>query len=157
MASSRARSRRADRPSLGQRVRGMLGFDALWTVVAMVAIVVITAPQIGFSEPDYEPGDIAASEVTAPIAFLVADPLSPEARLTAAYQSVPDVYNYTPLAHEYGKGIIRRLFTWGRANVLDAGIVWEDLDAEARFDLGQDAMAAVGHPLPAELIGALAM
>ena len=156
-ASSRARSRRADRPSLGERIRAMLGFDTLWTAAAMVAIVVITAPQIGFSEPDYEPGDIAESEVTAPIDFLVADPLATEARLTAAYQSVPDVYNYTPLAHEYGKGIIRRLFTWGRANVLDAGIVWDDLDPEARSDLAQDAMAAVGHPLPAELIGALAM
>ena len=87
-ASSRARSRRADRPSLGERIRAMLGFDTLWTAAAMVAIVVITAPQIGFSEPDYEPGDIAESEVTAPIDFLVADPLATEARLTAAYQKI---------------------------------------------------------------------
>ncbi|MCH7825282.1 MAG: HDIG domain-containing protein [Acidobacteria bacterium] len=49
------------------------------------------------------------------------------------------------------------MFTWGRANLVDAGIVWDDLDAEARSDLGQDAMAAVGHPLPGELIGALAV
>ncbi len=156
MASARARSRRADKLSLRERVRSMLGYDALWTALAMLAIVVITAPQIRFSEPDYEPGDIAETEVTAPIDLTVADPLSTEGRLTAADQSVPDVYDYTPLAHDYGKGIIQRLFTWGRANVVNPGIVWDDLDAEARSDLGQDAMAVVGQPLPAELIGELA-
>ncbi len=155
-ASSRARSRRADKPGLGERIRTMFGYDALWMVLATVAIVVITAPQIRFPEPDYRPGDIAETEVTAPVDLTVADPLSTERRLTAADQSVPDVYDYTPLAHEYGKGIIQRLFTWGRANVAGAGIVWDDLDAEARSDLGQEALAAVGHPLPGELIGALA-
>ena len=156
MASSRARSRRAGRQSLGEWIRGILGYDALWTALAVVAIVVITAPQLRFSEPQYKPDDIAETEVTAPINLLVADPVSTDRRLTEADQSVPDVYDHAPLAHDYGKGIIRLLFAWGRSNVDGGGIVWQDLDQEARDDLGQQAMAAVGHPLPDGLIAALA-
>ncbi len=136
-------------------VRELRGYDAFWTVLAVVAIVVITVPQIRFSDPDYKPGDIAETEVEAPIDLTVPDPVSTERRLTEADQSVLDVYDYTPLAHEYGKRIVQRLFAWGRLNIVNAGIVWDDLPEEARFDLEQKAMAETGHPLPEDLIGAL--
>lgn len=156
MAKARARSRSANKPGLRDRLRALLGYDALWTFVAIASIVVITAPQISFSEPDYAPGDIAEAEVTAPIDLTVADPTSTERRYTEADQSVPDVYDFTPRAHEYGKGTIQRLFAWGRANIAAEGITWDDLDDEARSVLSQEAMGAVGHPFPVDLIGSLA-
>ncbi|SVD46728.1 uncharacterized protein METZ01_LOCUS399582, partial [marine metagenome] len=124
-------------------------------VLAVVAIVVITVPQIRFSDPDYTPGDIAEAEVTAPIDLTVPDPVSTERRLTEADQSVLDVYDYTPIAHEYGKRIVQRLFAWGRLSIVNTGIVWDDLAEEARFDLEQKAMVVAGYPLPQDLIGAL--
>ena len=139
----------------GDAVRELRRYDVFWTVLAVVAIVVITVPQIRFSDPDYKPGDIAETEVEAPIDLTVPDPVSTERRLTEADQSVLDVYDYTPLAHEYGKRIVQRLFAWGRLNIVNAGIVWDDLPEEARFDLEQKAMAAAGYPLPEDLVGAL--
>lgn len=136
-------------------VRELRRYDVFWTVLAVVAIVVITVPQIRFSEPDYKPGDIAETEVAVPIDLTVPDPVSTERRLTEADQSVLDVYDYRPRAHEYGKRIVQRLFAWGRSNIVNVGIVWDDLPEEARFDLEQKAMAAAGYPLPEDLVGAL--
>lgn len=156
MASPRTRSSCPSKRGFHERVRAMLGYDALWMVLAVVAIVVITVPQIRFSDRDYKPGDIAETEVTAPIDLTVPDPVSTERRLTEADQSVLDVYDYAPLAHESGKRVIQRLFAWGRLNIVDMGIIWGDLDADGRSGLEQQAMAAVAYPLPVELTGALA-
>ncbi len=139
----------------GDAVRELRRYDVFWTVLAVVAIVVITVPQIRFSDPDYKPGDIAETEVAVPIDLTVPDPVSTERRLTEADQSVLDVYDYRPQAHEYGKRIVQRLFAWGRLNIVNAGIVWDDLPEEARFDLEQKAMAVAGYPLPEDLVGAL--
>ena len=155
MTSPRTRPGSLSEQKSRDGIRELRGYDAFWTVLAVVAIVVITVPQIRFSDPDYKPGDIAETEVEAPIDLTVPDPVSTERRLTEADQSVLDVYDYTPLAHEYGKRIVQRLFAWGRLNIVNAGIVWDDLPEEARFDLEQKAMAETGHPLPEGLIGAL--
>ena len=154
MTRAVSRSRRR-RKMVGARLRAGLDYDALWTVLAIAVIVVIVAPQVRFSQPEYQPGDIATADVTAPVDLTVEDPVSLERRRTEVDQSVPDLYDYIPGAHEYGKQAVQSLFAWGRAARSEGAQAWADLSEEVRFDLEQQAMAAVGQPLPAELVGAL--
>ena len=151
-AVSRGRRRRK---MAGARLRAALGYDALWTVLAIVVIVVIVAPQVRFSQPEYQPGDIATADVTAPVDLTVEDPASTERRRTEVDQSVPAFYDYIPGAHEYGKQAVQALFAWGRTACFEGAEAWAGLSEEVRFDLEQQAMAAVGQPLPTELVGAL--
>ncbi len=154
MASVKRRVRRG-RKVARQRIRAALGYDAMWTVLAIAVIVVIMAPQIRFPQPEYQPGDIAAADVTAPIDLTVEDPVSTERRRTEVARNVPDVYDLNPAAHEYGKRVVQSLFAWGRVARLEQEPAWGDLPEEARSDLEQQAMAAVGQPLPPQLVGAL--
>jgi putative nucleotidyltransferase with HDIG domain len=135
--------------------RAALGYDALWTVLAIAVIVVIMAPQIRASQPEYQPNDIAIADVTAPVDLTVEDPVSTERRRTEVDRSVPNVYDYVPEAHDYGKQVVKSLFAWGRAARSDSVGAWADLSEDVRSDLEQQAMAAVGQPLPAALVGAL--
>lgn len=154
MASTASRFRRGKKMARA-RVRAALGYDALWTVLAVLVIVVIMAPQLRFPQPEYQPGDIATADVTAPVDLTVSDPASTERRRSEASQSVPDVYDYVPAAHEYGKQVVQSLFAWGRAARSDRHEAWAELGEDERADLTQQAMAAVGHPLSGELVGAL--
>ncbi len=154
MVKTRARSRRRKRD-----IRGALGaaldYDLMWTILGVLAIVVITAPEIRISQPVYQSGDIALADVTAPVDLLVADPDSTERRRVEADRGIPDIYDVDPNAHEYGKQVIQSLFAWGRAAAAESGVAWEDISREARVDLEQEAMAAVGRPLPPGLVGIL--
>jgi hypothetical protein len=153
-ARTRRRSRKA-RKTFRQRLRAMLGYDVLWTVLAILAIVAITAPQMRLAERQYQPGDIAVADVTAPIDLSVPDPDSTDRRRAQADRGVPDVYDYNPLAHEYGRGVVEALFRWGRSARDPGGPPFAQLRAGRRADLEQQAMAAVGRPLPAGLVAAL--
>jgi len=155
MASRASRRVRRGRKMARERARAALGYDALWTVLAVLVIVVIMAPQIQFAQPVYLPGDIATADVTAPVDLTVDDPVSTERRRTEVSQSVPDVYDFTPTAHDIGKQVVRALFSWGRVARAGQEEAWIDLPEETRTDLEQQAMVAVGQPLPPELIGLL--
>jgi len=165
MSSTTSRLRRG-RKMARARARAALGYDPIWTVLAILTIVVIMAPQIRFAQPDYQPGDIATADVTAPVDLTVDDPVSTDRRRTEALRRVPDVYDYVPDADEYGKQVVQSLFAWGRAALAteepegDVAVepgpgVWESLPDDTRDEIAQEAMAAVGRPLPVELIAAL--
>lgn len=154
MARAVRRTRRG-RKMARARVRTALGYGALWTVLAIVVIVVIMAPQMRFPQPEYQRGDIATADVMAPVDLTVEDPVSTERRRTAVDQSVPNLYDYVPAAHEYGRQVVQSLFAWGRAARPGRPEAWAELTEDERFDLEQQAMAAVGQPLPAQLAGAL--
>ncbi|MGD8329883.1 MAG: HDIG domain-containing protein [Acidobacteriota bacterium] len=166
MSSTTRRLRRGRRVARA-RARAALGYDPIWTVLAILAIVIIMAPQIRFAQPDYQPGDIATADVTAPVDLNVPDPVSTDRRRAEATRRVPDVYDYVPEADAYGKQVVQSFFAWGRSARMedgpegaatdvepDAG-VWEALPDDARDEIAQEAMAAVGRPLPDELIAAL--
>ena len=65
MPSPRRRGRRI-RKSVRERLCAWLGYDLLWSALAVLVVVVITAPQIRLPEPEYQPDDIALADVTAP-------------------------------------------------------------------------------------------
>ena len=140
--ASRGRRRR---PRLGERLRGLLDYDLLWTVLAIVAIVAVTAPQLRFPEPDYEPNDIALSDVKAPIDLTVADPVSTNRRRIEAANSALDIYDFNPESYDYAKGVVRSFFSWGRQSRRDYEGPWDELAEELRADLRQQAMVAVGR------------
>ncbi len=151
---SRSRGRRT-KPSLSERLRGLLGYDVLWTVLAILIIMLIMAPQVRVPEYDYQPGDIATSDVTAPVDLTVADPVATQRRQNEEEASVPDVYDYNPSAFDYPKRVVQSLFSWGRGVRDDHEESWDELDDTTRADLEQQAMASIGVPLPVGLIGAL--
>lgn len=166
MASKVGRSLRRGRSKARRQFRAALDRDLIWTLIGILAIVVIVAPQVRFGYPEYLPGDIATADVTAPVDLLVSDPVSTERRRAEVSESIPDVYDYIPSAHDYGKQVIRSLFSWGRGarsgsaeEAEDPDVAappaWSDMSEEARSDLAQSAMAAVGRPLQETLIGAL--
>ena len=155
MASgSRGRGRRT-KPSLSEGLRGLLGYDALWTVLAVLIMMLIMAPQVRVPEYEYQPGDIATSDVTAPVDLTVADPVATQRHQNEAEASIPDVYDYNPNAFDYPKRVVQSLFSWGRGVRADQEESWEELDDATRADLAQQAMASIGVPLPVSLIGAL--
>lgn len=154
MAKSRSRSRRVKRTAR-QVLGAALDYDLVWTVLAVVAIVVITAPQIRFPQPEYRAGDVAIADVTAPIDLTVADPVSTERRRIEAERRIPDIYDLNRASHEYGKQVVQSLFAWGRDAVGERELTWEEVSSEIRVDLEQQAMAAVGRPLPFGLVGSL--
>ena len=155
MASeARGRGRRR-RKSLGESLRGLLDYDLLWTVVAILIIVAITAPQLRFPEPEYEPGDIAEFDVTAPIDLTVDDPVSTQRRRAEAADGVPDIYDLNPQAYDYAKRVVQSFFGWGRRVREGYEGPWSELAEDVRADLNQQAMAAVDRPLPTSLIEAL--
>ncbi len=154
MANSRARSRRGKR-NVRDILRAALDYDLVWTALAILVIVIITAPQIRFSQPQYRPGDIALADVTAPIDLMVNDPISTERRRAAADANIPDIYDFDPSSDEYGKQVVQSLFAWGRDVAAERESSWEDVPPETRVDLEQQAMAVVGRPLPFGLVGAL--
>ena len=151
---SRGRGRRT-KPSLSARLRGLLGYEVLWTVLAILIIMLIVAPQVRVPEYDYQPGDIATSDVTAPVDLTVADPVATQRHQNEEEASVPDVYDYNPNAFDYPKRVVESLFSWGRSARDDREESWEELDDATRADLEQQAMASIGVPLPVGLIGAL--
>lgn len=114
MASRVRRNLRRGRKKARLQFRAALDYDLIWTFIAILAIVVIVAPEIRFGYPEYLPGDIATADVTAPVDLLVADPVSTERRRAEVSENIPDVYDYIPNADDYGKQVIRSLFAWGR-------------------------------------------
>jgi len=165
MASSGSRLRRGKKLAR-ERARLALGYDPVWTTLAILVIVILMAPQIRFAQPEYQPGDIATADVTAPVDLTVADPVSTDRRRVEASRRVPDVYDYEPAAHDYGKQVVQSFFAWGRAaraasdpaanpEEPTAQPPWEDLPEDTRSNLTQEAMATVGRPLPDELLATL--
>jgi len=155
MSSRRGRRGRRIRKSISASLHGLLGYDLLWSALALLIIVVITAPEIRFPQPEYQPGDIAIADVTTPIDLTVTDPVGTDRRRDEADRSVADVYDYNPIAHEYGKRIVQALFAWGRGARGEYEEAWAELPEGTRADMEQEAMAAVGQPLPSGLVEAL--
>ena len=151
---SRLRSQRR----LGKRLtawwKDLLGYDLLWTVLAVTAVMSIVAPQAGLRLRSYAPGDVALSDVKAPMDFQVSDPGSTERRRTEAADRVPNLYDFDPNAWQPALTALNPLFSRGRSRLAQIELEWAELSEDQREVLREESQASLAGPLPA---GALAV
>ncbi|MFQ5742517.1 MAG: HD family phosphohydrolase [Acidobacteriota bacterium] len=152
--SSRLRARRG-RKNWSEQLWAFLSYDLLWTCLAVVAIILVVAPQVGLRLRSYSPGDIAVADVTAPTDFQVRDPISTEERQAAAAERVGDVYDFDPTAWQSAFSALNPLFSWGRRARQDSELNWQELPEEQRKAIEAEALAAAGRSLPDGLVAAL--
>ncbi len=130
-------------------VTRLLDEEHLWSVLALVAIVMIAGTEFGARTYDYSEGDIADADVVAPIELRVADPGATESRRAEARARVVDVYDFDPFAWQAPVESLNGLYAWGRAELADGEVsTWEEADAEAQASLMEAAEQTFGLGLP---------
>ncbi len=152
-------NRRRSQRRLGRRLtawwRDLLGYDLLWTVLAITAVMSIVAPQAGLRLRTYAPGDIAMSDVTAPMDFQVSDPVYTEQRQMEAANRVPDLYDFDPNAWQPAITALNPLFSRGRFRHAQIESEWAELSEEQREGLREEGQSFLAAPLPAGLLPVL--
>ncbi len=152
---SRLRSQRRLRKRLTAWWKDLLGYDLLWTVLAITAVMSIVAPQAGLRLRSYAPGDVALSDVKAPMDFQVSDPGSTERRRTEAADRVPDLYDFDPNAWQPALSALNPLLSRGRFRHAQIELEWAELSEDQREVLREETQALLAGPLPAGALPAL--
>ena len=137
--------------------RDLLGYDLLWTVLAITAVMSIVAPQaaLRLRPYSYAPGDVALSDVTAPMDFQVSDPVSTERRQTEAADRVPDLYDFDPNAWQSAFTALNPFFSWGRLRHAEIESEWSELPEEQREGLREEGQTLLAGQLPGGLLPVL--
>jgi putative nucleotidyltransferase with HDIG domain len=135
--------------------KDLLGYDLLWTVLAVTVIMSILAPQSGLRLRTYSPGDIAVLDISAPMDFQVSDPVSTERRQAEAAARVPDLYDYDPNAWQPAFSALNPLFSWARLRRSELESEWSELSDEQRQALQEEGQAFLDGQLPAAFLPAL--
>jgi putative nucleotidyltransferase with HDIG domain len=152
-------NRRGSRRRIGKRLtawwRDLLGYDLLWTLLAVIAVMLIVAPQAGLRQSTYAPDDVALSDVKAPMDFQVSDPVSTARRQTEASDRVQDLYDYDPNAWQPALSALNPLFSRGRFRHAQIELEWADLSEEQREGLREESQALLAEPLPEGLLPVL--
>ncbi len=128
--------------------KDLLGYDLLWTVLAVTAVMSIVVPQAGFRFADYTPGEVAFTDVKAPVDFQVMDPVSTELRRTEAASRVPDLYDFDPNVWQRAFMALNALFSRGRFRHAQIDSTWAELSEDQREGLREETQALLAGPLP---------
>lgn len=155
MIRGRSLGPKRGRKSRRQLLKSVLDYELLWTAVAVALIVLFIAPQLPLPVRDYQPGDIAVADVSAPVDFQVVDPESTRRRQDEAETRAGDLYDHDRRVIADAFATINRLFSWGRRQDADGAGRWDRLPQERRSQLEEAAAAAAGRALPEGLVGTL--
>jgi len=133
----------------------LLDEEHLWSVLALLAIVMIAGTEFGARTYDYAEGDIADADVVAPIELRVADPEATESRRAEVRARVVDVYDFDPFAWQIPVASLNGLYAWGRAELAgDGSLAWEVLDPDTQASLTGAAEQTFGLSLPPVFLAA---
>lgn len=136
-------------------VERLLDVEHLWSLLALLAIVMIAETGFGVRTYNYAVGDIADADIVAPIELRVFDPEQTAVRQAEARTAVVDVYDFDPFAWQAPLASLNGLYAWGRAQVGgEETLPWNEMTAEETQPLSEIAEANFGLPLPPDFLAA---
>lgn len=151
----------------------LLNNEHLWSVLAVLAIVLVIGSQLAARNYDYTAGDIVDDDILAPIDLRVPDLETTQQRREQATVAVLDLYDFDPFAYRESVQSLNSLFAWGRERIeavaqadsagrsdtgpagLPARRSWEQLDAVQQEAFVRQADEIAGLSLPSGLVAAL--
>lgn len=130
-------------------VTRLLDEEHIWSILALVAIVMIAGTEFGARTYDYREGDIVDADVVAPIELRVADSETTDSRRAEVRTRVVDLYDFDPFAWQIPVASLNGLYAWGRTELAGEEVLaWEEQDSETQRILMEAAERTFGLSLP---------